>query len=309
MRKNRNSTSPKCVHFINTITIIRKEDEPRKEGIVEPNATKYSGHNMIVEVEEKVCEELSGSKTVIERGESHDIERNNPGDRACKDEGEVEEEREWMKYDQPLNLVDPRDESVYETLIEKMPRLQSFLAIDDLSCDCGSQSHPLNLLENRRFYLPWVLGIVEGEEAYNPGVFEGKKLTTGLLINGLLCSGIDMVIKDLELEPKIDTMMREFLNSFRWKDLSKETGNEIGFLLGLSAFAMAVACASRITATPFVISCWMAASIIAGVADVNVLLGGIYQHIHSGGGIIDLIDDEDLLMRMEILEWMIQHES
>nr|GFA94540.1 hypothetical protein [Tanacetum cinerariifolium] len=52
---------------------------------------------------------------------------------------------------------------------------QSIPAIDDLSCDCGSQSHPLNLLKNRGLYLSWVLGVVEGEEAYNPGVFEGKR--------------------------------------------------------------------------------------------------------------------------------------
>nr|GFA69837.1 hypothetical protein [Tanacetum cinerariifolium] len=43
---------------------------------------------------------------------------------------------------------------------------------------------------------------------------------------------------------------------------------------------MAAACASRTAATPSVISCRMAASVIAGVAD-------------SGGGVIDLTDDED----------------
>nr|GEY01939.1 hypothetical protein [Tanacetum cinerariifolium] len=53
------------------------------------------------------------------------------------------------------------------------------------------------------------------------------------------------------------------------------------FLLGLSAFAMAVACASRAVATPSIISCRMVALVIAGVADVDVLLGGIYQHIHA----------------------------
>nr|GEX66867.1 hypothetical protein [Tanacetum cinerariifolium] len=53
------------------------------------------------------------------------------------------------------------------------------------------------------------------------------------------------------------------------------------FLLGLSAFAMAAACASRAAATPSVISCQMVASVIVGVADVDVLLGGIYQHIHA----------------------------
>nr|GEU39873.1 Gag-Pol polyprotein [Tanacetum cinerariifolium] len=38
---------------------------------------------------------------------------------------------------------------------------------------------------------------------------------------------IDMVIKDLDLEPKIDAMMREFLYLSRWKELSKETSSKI----------------------------------------------------------------------------------
>ncbi|GKF70192.1 hypothetical protein Tco_0203249, partial [Tanacetum coccineum] len=40
---------------------------------------------------------------------------------------------------------------------------------------------------------------------------EVTKLTTGRLVNGSSCDGVDMVIKDLELEPKVDAMMREFL--------------------------------------------------------------------------------------------------
>ncbi|GJS75558.1 reverse transcriptase domain-containing protein [Tanacetum coccineum] len=47
------------------------------------------------------------------------------------------------------------------------------------------------------------------------------------------------------------------------------------FLLGLSAFAMVVACASRAAIIPSVMSCWMAANVMAGVSDVDVLLGGI----------------------------------
>nr|GEZ88288.1 hypothetical protein [Tanacetum cinerariifolium] len=53
------------------------------------------------------------------------------------------------------------------------------------------------------------------------------------------------------------------------------------FLLGLLAFAMAAACASKAAATPSVISCRMVALVIAGVADIDVLLGAIYQHIHA----------------------------
>ncbi|GJR06248.1 hypothetical protein Tco_0529232 [Tanacetum coccineum] len=57
------------------------------------------------------------------------------------------------------------------------------------------------------------------------------------------------------------------------------TGNSLGpvFLLGLSAFAMVAACASRVAAIPLVISYRMAASVIVGAADVDVLLASIYM--------------------------------
>ncbi|GKD49138.1 hypothetical protein Tco_1278114 [Tanacetum coccineum] len=82
------------------------------------------------------------------------------------------------------------------------------------------------------------------------------KLTTGRLIDGSPCGGIDMVIIELYLESKIDAMMREFLEQVlemspcfkkrftlmllkhqvvilefyspsRWKELSKETSSKI----------------------------------------------------------------------------------
>ncbi|GKA36074.1 hypothetical protein Tco_0722565 [Tanacetum coccineum] len=53
------------------------------------------------------------------------------------------------------------------------------------------------------------------------------KLTTGRLVNGSSCGGIDMVIKDLDLEPKIDAMMRDFLDPSQWKELSKEMSCKI----------------------------------------------------------------------------------
>ncbi|GJS13417.1 hypothetical protein Tco_0407889 [Tanacetum coccineum] len=54
-------------------------------------------------------------------------------------------------------------------------------------------------------------------------------------------------------------------------------GTSLGpvFLLGLSTFAMVAACASRVAVIPSVMSCWMAAKVMAGVSDVDVLLGGI----------------------------------
>ncbi|GKF14482.1 hypothetical protein Tco_0055944, partial [Tanacetum coccineum] len=47
------------------------------------------------------------------------------------------------------------------------------------------------------------------------------------------------------------------------------------FLLGLLALAIVAACAFRAEEMPLVINCWMAAKVMAGVSDVDVLLGGI----------------------------------
>nr|GEX31258.1 hypothetical protein [Tanacetum cinerariifolium] len=40
---------------------------------------------------------------------------------TCKNETNVGEEEEWIEYVQPLDLVDVHNESVYESLIKKMP--------------------------------------------------------------------------------------------------------------------------------------------------------------------------------------------
>ncbi|GJZ72045.1 hypothetical protein Tco_0635896 [Tanacetum coccineum] len=57
-------------------------------------------------------------------------------------------------------------------------------------------------------------------------------LTIGRLVNGSPCGGIYMVIKDLDLEPKIDAMMRDFLEELngipvavvaRFRVISKST--------------------------------------------------------------------------------------
>ncbi|GKF75381.1 hypothetical protein Tco_0224825 [Tanacetum coccineum] len=53
------------------------------------------------------------------------------------------------------------------------------------------------------------------------------KLTIGRIIDGVPYGRIGMAIKYLDLEPKIDSMMRDFLNSSRWEKLSKEMSSEI----------------------------------------------------------------------------------
>nr|GEZ52198.1 hypothetical protein [Tanacetum cinerariifolium] len=83
-----------------------------------------------------------------------------------------------------------------------------------------------------------------------------SELTIDRLIDGSSCDGIDMVIEDLDLEPKVDAMMRDFLEQVletspcfrerislmllehkdiisefcspsRWKELSEETSSKI----------------------------------------------------------------------------------
>ncbi|GJW76980.1 hypothetical protein Tco_0138662 [Tanacetum coccineum] len=54
---NRNPSSPKHVHFINSIDILSKESEAKEEGSVKPNAAEYKDHKRLVEVKEEVEEE------------------------------------------------------------------------------------------------------------------------------------------------------------------------------------------------------------------------------------------------------------
>nr|GEV94867.1 hypothetical protein [Tanacetum cinerariifolium] len=56
-------------------------------------------------------------------------------------------------------------------------------------------------------------------------VVEGSVwLATGRLVNGSPCDRINMIIEDLDLEPKIDAVVR---SPSRWKELSKETSSKI----------------------------------------------------------------------------------
>nr|GEU49764.1 retrotransposon Gag domain, retroviral aspartyl protease [Tanacetum cinerariifolium] len=52
---------------------------------------------------------------------------------------------------------------------------------------------------------------VSFHQALDLNFFDEAVLTTGRLVIGSPCGGSDMVIKDLDLEPKVDAMMRDFL--------------------------------------------------------------------------------------------------
>ncbi|GJT35902.1 hypothetical protein Tco_0926321, partial [Tanacetum coccineum] len=49
--QNKNPSSPKCVHFINSIIILNKEDETKEEGSVKTITTECEDHEMTVERE------------------------------------------------------------------------------------------------------------------------------------------------------------------------------------------------------------------------------------------------------------------
>ncbi|GJZ13403.1 hypothetical protein Tco_0548633 [Tanacetum coccineum] len=59
---NRSLSSPKRVHFINSVTILNKEDEPRDAGIVKPD-TKNDDHDTIIK-REKESEEEEGREEI-----------------------------------------------------------------------------------------------------------------------------------------------------------------------------------------------------------------------------------------------------
>nr|GEV57049.1 MAK10-like protein [Tanacetum cinerariifolium] len=50
--QNRNPTSLKRVHFVNSIIVLNKEDKAKEEGNVKTSTTEYEDHEMIVESED-----------------------------------------------------------------------------------------------------------------------------------------------------------------------------------------------------------------------------------------------------------------
>ncbi|GKD76290.1 hypothetical protein Tco_1334572, partial [Tanacetum coccineum] len=76
--QNRNPSSLKRVHFINSIVILNKEDEAKKEERVKPSTAEYKDHEMTVrakeEFEEKSKEELEeGAKNETEEEEEDSL--------------------------------------------------------------------------------------------------------------------------------------------------------------------------------------------------------------------------------------------
>ncbi|GJW33284.1 hypothetical protein Tco_0053316 [Tanacetum coccineum] len=71
--QNGNSSSLKHVHFLNTITIIRKEDEPKETQILEPNAIESDDRNVAVKDEKTVEKDPRASKVIVGKEDPSDL--------------------------------------------------------------------------------------------------------------------------------------------------------------------------------------------------------------------------------------------
>nr|GEX03861.1 hypothetical protein [Tanacetum cinerariifolium] len=123
-KENGRSYSSKRVHFVNTIIIVRKEDEPKGTKILKSNAIKSENHNFAVEDDKMVKKKSKDYKILVKEEETYYIGNDNNSndleDEAFKDKTDIKKEGEWMEYEPPLDLFDVSDESVYESLIERM---------------------------------------------------------------------------------------------------------------------------------------------------------------------------------------------
>ncbi|GJT33614.1 hypothetical protein Tco_0924033 [Tanacetum coccineum] len=104
---SRNSSSPKRVYFVNTITIIRKEYESRETKTIESDAAEDNGRDTIVEVEKEAEEGLDSSKPVIKEDELRDIKQNDPDDRTCGETKMVEEVKKESEESEDEEKDDP----------------------------------------------------------------------------------------------------------------------------------------------------------------------------------------------------------
>nr|GEW07265.1 retrotransposon Orf1 [Tanacetum cinerariifolium] len=74
--QNKNPSSPKRVHFVNSIVILNKENKANEEGSVEPSKTKYTNRENANETDKEV---ESGNEVEEEtEGETKEEEKDNP---------------------------------------------------------------------------------------------------------------------------------------------------------------------------------------------------------------------------------------
>nr|GEU90178.1 retrovirus-related Pol polyprotein from transposon TNT 1-94 [Tanacetum cinerariifolium] len=126
---------------------------------------------------------------------------------------------QWRDFYSDNDDYDPYDDDMYENhdLSEHLQSIWDYLDItvqvvpvDNLpwTLSFGELSGALIEVEGKMSIEGQLLGKNEQTKLKSISVI---KISTGRLINGSSCDGNDMVIKYLDLEPKIDAMMRDYL--------------------------------------------------------------------------------------------------
>ncbi|GJW71603.1 hypothetical protein Tco_0128520 [Tanacetum coccineum] len=105
--QNGNSSSPKRVHFVNTITIIRKENEPKETQILEPNGIDSNERNLAVEDEKMVEKESKVSKIIVKKREQIDLGNDNKTS-DLKDERNMSHVMDFTIFENVEENIDPR---------------------------------------------------------------------------------------------------------------------------------------------------------------------------------------------------------
>nr|GEV55374.1 hypothetical protein [Tanacetum cinerariifolium] len=71
---------PKCVYFVNTITVIRKEDKSRETSTIESDTDEDICRNTIVDIDKEAKEELDGSEPEGSEGTEEETEEKEDDD-------------------------------------------------------------------------------------------------------------------------------------------------------------------------------------------------------------------------------------
>ncbi|GKB69636.1 hypothetical protein Tco_0931048 [Tanacetum coccineum] len=123
--QNKNSTSPKRVHFVNTNTVLSKDDKPGEKGIVKPG-TKDDDHDVIVKVTEECKKSKEEGKE--EKGDLENINTNppSPPDPSISFITRKENDEDVMF----IELIKKYDESCEEELGEDESKVTGELEVE-----------------------------------------------------------------------------------------------------------------------------------------------------------------------------------
>ncbi|GKD68500.1 hypothetical protein Tco_1322590, partial [Tanacetum coccineum] len=126
-KQNRNPTSPKRIHFINSIIILNKYNEAEGEGSMKPSATECKDHEITVKAEEEVEEE---SEEEFKEETEDKTKEEEEDDAKYFDTFPTMEElgyHEFNIFDTTLLMTTLADKSLLSSGDNKPPMLEKYL--------------------------------------------------------------------------------------------------------------------------------------------------------------------------------------